>query len=236
MKRIIFLSAFVFISIGEFYSQSNMRLGFNLGSTVGWPVESSGLNDGFFTVSRAGVQGGIVNTLTVSDRFIASIGANVSLQSFALRQTGNQIYNLDARFKAFQLDIPLNIGFTGYLGSLRHRETIGIGLQSNLSLSNKLVLNGDSTGNIDAKASSALRTSVYPVLMAGFEIGSTFDNDGSIYFGLHFRYGLQEVYTASFNSNVYPTQSVVYNGTYLGFGLTFYLPRYSYWFKREFIY
>jgi len=213
-----------------------MRIGFNLGSTVAWPAPNPDINSGFFTVSRAGFQGGLVNTLTVNDRWIFSLGVNTSVQSFALRQTGLAQYNLDARFKALQLEVPLTVGFTGYLGSLRHREFIGVGLQSNLSLDPKLVLNGDSTSTLNASITSSSTTKIYPVLMAGFEIGSRFENDGGLFFGVCFRYGMQLAYTGSLTTNLFPEQKVAYNGSYLGFGLTYYLPRYSYWFKREFIY
>lgn len=213
-----------------------MHLGINAGSTVSWPGDISQLSDQFFTVSRAGLQGGIINTLTISDRIVLSIGANASLQSFALRQTGEAAYNLDARFKAFQLDVPFRVGFTGYLGSLRHRELIGVGLQTNLSYSNKLVFNGDSSSTISLSAKSTSSLSAYPVLTAAFEIGSEFNNDAALFFGISFRYGLQETYSATLTSTRYLPQTVTYNGTYLGFGLTYYLPRYSYWFKREFIY
>ncbi len=229
MKRIIALKAIVIICLTfsvRGNSQSNMRLGFRAGTTVSWPADISGLDNGFFTVSRAGIEGGVINTLTISDRFISSIGVNASLQSFALRQTGQAIYNLDARFKALQLEIPLSIGFTGYLGSLRHREEIGLGLQTNLSLSNNLLLNGDSANSIAATASSSLTTSIYPVLIAGFEIGSVFNNDGALFFGINFRYGMQEVYNANLATTVFSPQRVNYNGTYIGLGLTFYLPRY----------
>ena len=230
--------AFVFcaVLVNAVKSQTAMHLGLNAGTTVSWPADISQLSDEFFTVSRAGFQGGIINTLTISDRLILSLGVNASLQSFALRQTGEAAYNLDARFKAFQLDVPFQVGFTGYLGSLRHRALLGVGLQTNLSYSNKLVFNGDSSSTINLEAISTGSLSVYPVLNAAFEIGSEFNNDAALFFGICFRYGLQEAYSATLNSTRYIPQTVTYNGTYLGFGLTYYLPRYSYWFKREFIY
>jgi len=235
MFRILVFCCSLFIAQVA-YAQTAMRIGFNLGSTVAWPAPNPDINSGFFTVSRAGFQGGLVNTLTVNDRWIFSLGVNTSVQSFALRQTGLAQYNLDARFKALQLEVPLTVGFTGYLGSLRHREFIGVGLQSNLSLDPKLVLNGDSTSTLNASITSSSTTKIYPVLMAGFEIGSRFENDGGLFFGVCFRYGMQLAYTGSLTTNLFPEQKVAYNGSYLGFGLTYYLPRYSYWFKREFIY
>ncbi len=230
----IFSCSLIIVQVAN--AQTAMRIGINLGSTVAWPAPNPVLDNGFFTVSRAGFQGGLVNTLTLGDRWIFSLGANASVQSFALRQTGIAKFNMDARFKAFQLEIPLTLGFTGYLGSLRHREFVGVGLQSNLSLDPKLVLNGDSASYISAENTTSTTTKVYPVLMAGFEIGSRFENDGGLFFGVCYRYGMQQVYTGSLTTNLFPEQKIAYNGSYLGFGITYYLPRYSYWFKREFIY
>jgi hypothetical protein len=235
MNRILIFCCSLFLALTT-YGQVSNRLGINLGSTVAWPADNAVLDNGFFTVSRAGFQGGLVNTLTFNDRWLLSIGANTSIQSFAVRQTGFPEYNMDARFKALQFEVPITFGFTGYLGSMRHREFIGAGLQSNLSLNPKLVLNGDSTSQLNAVISTNSTSKIYPVLLAGFEIGSQFDNDGALYFGVCFRYGMQEAYTGALSTTIFPDQKVAYNGSYLGFGLTYYLPRYSYWFKREFIY
>ncbi|MCB0820666.1 MAG: hypothetical protein KDC13_08585 [Bacteroidetes bacterium] len=213
-----------------------MRGGLSLGSTVAWPADVSGLNSGFFTVSRAGFQGGLVNTLTIGDRLILTLGVNSSVQTFAIRQTGLSQYKMDARFRTINLEVPFQVGFTGYLGSLRHRESVGIGLQSNLSLGSKIVQTGDSVASILPVTQILGAAKVYPVLQAAFDIGSEFENDGALYFGLCFRYGMQEVYSARLFTTAFTPQVVTYNGTYLGFGLTYYLPRYSYWFKREFIY
>jgi hypothetical protein len=235
MFRILIFCCSLFVSQFAFGQISN-RLGINLGSTVAWPASDAVLDNGFFTVSRAGFQGGLVNTMSINDRWIISIGANTSVQSFALRQTGLPEYSLDARYKALQFEVPITFGFSGYLGSMRHREFIGAAMQSNLALNPKLVLNGDSTAGINAVITTSSTSKVYPVLLAGFEIGTRFDNDGAMFFGVCFRYGMQEAYTGTLTTNIFPDQKTVYNGSYLGFGLTYYLPRYSYWFKREFIY
>jgi hypothetical protein len=213
-----------------------MRPGIVLGSSVAWPADVSGLNSGHFTVSRAGFQGGLVNTATFADRLILTFGINANIQSFAVRQTGVDKFRFDSRFRAINLEIPLQLGFTGYLGSLRHRELLGVSLQTNVSSQPKIVEEGDSSAAIQAMATTSFTSKVYPVLTAAFEIGSEFENDGALFFGVCFRYGLQEVSNSEVSSLAFPTQRVTYNGTYLGFGLTYYLPRYSYWFKREFIY
>ena len=236
MYRLFFLTALFLISTFQIQAQSPMRLGIHAGSSISWSKPDGALSPGFFTVSRAGFEGGLVNTLVLNDRLLLSVAANFSSQVFTLRQTGTPKYTLDARFRTYNLDVPLTIGFTGYIGSLRHREMVGIGLQSTLATGSRLILNGDSTSLLNATTSIAQKTSVYPVLMAGFEIGSTFDNDGGMFFGLTLRYGMQDVFSGSLNTNAFPIQSLKYQGTYLGFGLTYYLPRYSYWFKREFIY
>lgn len=234
LRKLLFV--FCLFCFGSLTAQNAMRAGLNLGSTVAWPADISSLNTGFFTVSRAGFQGGLINTLTIGERLVLTLGVNGNIQSLAIRQTGLSVYRMDARFKAINLEVPLQIGFTGFLGSLRHREMIGAGLQSNLSFQSKLIETGDSVSTILPVSQISSSAKVYPVLLAAFEIGSEFENDGAIFFGLCFRYGMQQVYSASLNTTQFPQQTVTYNGTYLGFGLSFYFPRYSYWFKREFIY
>jgi hypothetical protein len=97
-------------------------------------------------------------------------------------------------------------------------------------------LSGDSSSTLEYSTTTSQNKSAYPVLIAGFEVGSVFKNDAALYFGTTLRYGLQDVYSGSFNSARFSNQVATYSGTYLGIGITYYLPRYSYWFKREFIY
>jgi hypothetical protein len=236
MKRNLLTAALILLMAGTGFGQTAMRAGITLGSSVAWPADLSGLNSGFFTVSRAGFQGGLVNTLTFADRLVFRLGVNANMQSYAIRQTGVDKYRFDARIRSLNLEIPLQFGFTGYLGSLRHREMIGASLQTNLSASSKIVQQGDSVAVISPAGTVAVTQAIYPVITAAFEIGSEFDNDGALFFGACIRYGFQETTRSNVSSNFFPAQQAAYNGTYLGFGLTFYFPRYSYWFKREFIY
>jgi hypothetical protein len=236
MNRNLLTGILILLLAGVSFAQSAMRGGITLGSSVAWPADVAGLNSGFFTVSRAGYQGGLVNTLTYADRLVIRFGVNANMQSYAIRQTGIDKYRFDARIRSLNLEIPLQVGFTGYLGSLRHREMIGAALQTNLSASSKLVSQGDSVSVIGPEGSVSVNKVVYPVITAAFEIGSEFDNDGALFFGACIRYGFQEVTRAAVNTSFFPLQQTGYNGTYLGFGLTYYFPRYSYWFKREFIY
>jgi len=211
-----------------------MRLGFTAGPTVAWASGESQLSSRFFIVSRAGFQGGITNSIELGEHFFASASANYSIQSFALRQTSAQAVGVDARFRSHNLEFPIMLGFSGYLGSLRHREFVGAGLQLNLNYAQNVKLSGDSLFDYYSDVSQI--KSSYPVLIAGFEVGSVFKNDAALYFGTTFRYGLQDVYSGRFNSARFSNQIATYSGTYLGIGITYYLPRYSYWFKREFIY
>ena len=236
MRSVIF-SLFLLSSAFSAMAQSaKMRLGFTAGTTVAWSTGDGQLSNSFFAVSRAGFQGGITNSLELGEHFFMSLSANYSIQSFGLKQTSVAVVGMDARFRAHNLDIPLTLGYSGYLGSLRHREFVGAGLQLNLSTAQNVKLSGDSSSAITYSTKADVKTSAYPVLIAGFEVGSVFKNDAAMYFGATFRYGLQNVYQGTVSSNRFAPQAASYNGTYLGIGLTYYLPRYSYWFKREFIY
>jgi hypothetical protein len=235
--RPVLLSLLLSASAISTYAQTaRMRLGFTAGTTVGWAAKDNQLSTNFFAVSRAGFQGGVINTLDVGEHFFSSIGANYSIQSFAMRQTGIAAVGVDARFRTHNFELPLTLGYKGYLGSLLHREYIGAGLQFNLSTAQNVKLSGDSSSYMTYTTSADVKTSAYPVLIAGFEVGSVFGNDAALFFGASFRYGMQTVYNGTLNTNRFVSQTASYNGSYLGIGITYYLPRYSYWFKREFIY
>ena len=126
-----------------------MRLGFTAGPTIGWASGESQLSSRFFIVSRAGFQGGITNSIELGEHFFASASASYSIQSFALRQTSAPAVGVDARFRSHNLEFPIMLGFSGYLGSLRHREFIGAGLQLNLNYRQNVKLSGDSSSTLD---------------------------------------------------------------------------------------
>jgi hypothetical protein len=213
--------------------QTSARLGITGSPNFSWATSDAQLSNGFFKVTRVGFNSGINMTLSVGPRFFTRLAVNFSQQSFALRQNSDAAFKTDVRYKILNLEIPLTIGVSGFLGTLRHREFVGAGLQLPLSNNPKIIVSGDSSSAyIYSTADNTVKP--YPVLIAGFEIGSQFNNDGGLYFGANFRYGLSEVYRSTFNSNRFNPQPIGYNGTYLGLELTFYFPRFSYWFKRDF--
>ena len=236
MRPFLVLQFLLASTLCVFGQAPKMRLGFTAGPTVAWASGESQLSSRFFIVSRAGFQGGITNSIELGEHFFASASASYSIQSFALRQTSAPAVGVDARFRSHNLEFPIMLGFSGYLGSLRHREFIGAGLQLNLNYAQNVKLSGDSSSTLNYSTTASQNKSAYPVLIAGFEVGSIFKNDAALYFGATLRYGLQDAYSGSFNAARFSNQVATYSGTYLGIGITYYLPRYSYWFKREFIY
>ncbi len=236
MRRLFSPLLFCFLALNSFAQAPKMRLGFSAGPTVAWTSGNNSISPNFFTVSRAGFQGGITNSLDLGEHFYAGISVNYSIQSFGLKQTGTPAVGMDARFRAHNVEVPIMVGTCGYIGSLKHREFLGVGMQFNLSTAQRVKLSGDSSSFITYKTSAVVNTKAYPVFMAGFEVGSIFKNDAAMYFGATFKYSTSNVYDGSLTSNRFPLQSVNFKGTYLGISITYYLPRYSYWFKREFIY
>jgi len=235
MRRFLF-SLFCFAMIVHCDAQVNMKLGFTGGPTFSFAGSDSVLSDGFFTSTKTGFNVGSVLTLQAGEHFFSRLGVNYSNQGFALRQTSDAIYGTDVRFRLNQLEIPLSIGFTGYLGNLRHREYIGVGVRFPLSSYNNVILKTDTsvahTITITQQPIKGLAT----FLLAGFEIGSEFKNDAAIFFGASFKYGMQNLMNGGLVSSHFAPQAVSYNGTYVGLELTYYLPRFSYWFKRDFTY
>jgi hypothetical protein len=72
--------------------------------------------------------------------------------------------------------------------------------------------------------------------MAGMEVGTEFDNDGALFFGLSFRWNPQQQYSFQFDSQRFSPQIAATNGNFVMLEITYYLPRFSYWFKRDFTY
>jgi hypothetical protein len=215
------------------FGQTSARLGLTGSPNFSWATSDAQLSNGFFKVTRVGFSGGINATVSVGPRFFMRLATHYSQQSFALRQNSDVAYKTDIRYRIRNLEIPFTFGVSGFLGSLRHREFVGAGLQLSLSKNPRVIISGDSSVNYTYSITDKL-VKLYPVLIAGFEVGSQFKNDGGLYFGANFRYGLNEIYQTNFISNHFNPQPIGYNGTYLGLELTFYFPRFSYWFKRDF--
>jgi hypothetical protein len=226
------LFCFLFISLN---AQTRLNLGFTAGPIISWGSPDSKFQNDFFKSGKAGYNAGISLTLQGGEHFFSRLSTLYSTQIFAISQTSNINYKIDNRLRFHQFEIPLVVGFTGYIGSLKHREYVGAAMSFNLNTSQKFT-RGDSLPESDFSLKTDKLNKAFPLLMAGFEIGSQFKNDAGLFFGINLRYGLNSIYSGSLNSNRFGYQNPMYNGTYIGIEVTYYLPRFSYWFKREFIY
>jgi hypothetical protein len=226
------LFCFLFISLN---AQTRLNLGFTAGPIISWGSPDSKFQNDFFKSGKVGYNAGLSLSLQSGEHFFSRISTLYSTQIFAISQTSNINYKIDSRLRFHQLEIPLVVGFTGYIGSLKHREYVGAAMSFNLNTSTKFI-RGDSLPEKDFTLTTDKLNKAFPLLMAGFEIGSVFKNDAALFFGVNFRYGLNSIYSGTLNSSKYSLQNPSYKGTYVGIEVTYYLPRFSYWFKREFIY
>jgi len=217
-------------------AQVTGRLGFSAGPTFGLVDDDQVLSQNFFTSSRAGVHGGINWSFQYGERLWGRIDANYTRLNFAFRQNSDPAYGVEMRWGMNNLELPVKLGFTGYLGSLRHREYLGLAYVLPLSFREELELNGDSAGSWSPQITQPYRSPGYLSYMAGMEIGSEFDNDGALFFGLSFRWNPQQQYSFQFDSQRFNPQIVATNGNFVMLEVTYYLPRFSYWFKRDFTY
>lgn len=216
-------------------AQSYMKLGFTGGPTFSWASSETQLNNNFFEVARAGFSGGVTTSLHAGEHFFARATAGFSKQVFAIRQNSDPRWGVDIRYRSNNIELPFCAGYTGYLGSLIHREYVGGGLMLNINRNSRVELTGDSSAAFLTHQSSTDQSmGSYPFVLAGFEVGARFNNDGALFFGGSFRYGFQPVFKGRFENSRFPVQYPAYNGAYLGIEVTWYLPRFSYWFKREF--
>ncbi|MCC6769427.1 MAG: hypothetical protein IT240_10315 [Bacteroidia bacterium] len=233
------LLAFLFFLLAfntSIFGQTYMKPGITAGPTFAWPDKDSELQDGFFGVTRTYFHTGICNSLQVGSHFFSKISFLYSNQSFAIRQTGLPEWKTDIRYRVSRFEVPLVAGSSGFLGSMRHREYLGGGISIRQSEKTQVLADGDSLPvySFATETQKSLGSAFF--VMAGFEIGTSFKNDASIYFGGVIKYGLQDMFKGGFSSNRFQNQTVHYNGGYAGMEITFYFPRYSYWFKREFTY
>lgn len=226
---------FVFILLAtELGAQTFVRMGLTGGPNFNWPVKLES-SDGYFGVTRASFQGGLIASLQAGPHFFSKVSVLYNRQSFIARNRSQADSSFDVRYMLHGLEIPLVIGFSGNLGSLRHREFVGASLVNNLSWSAK----AEGTGIQEAENSvlpfsKGFSNNPYPVLMAGFEVGSVFNSDAALFFGATFRYGLDNVFTSTIQSANFAPQQVYFGGTGVSIDITWYFPRFSYWFKREF--
>lgn len=228
------LLIFLLIAGNFLHGQIYMKPGITAGPSFTWPDGTSRLSDGFFGVTRTAFQAGICNTFQAGNHFFSKISLLYAMQNFAVRQTGIPAWRTDIRYRISRLEIPLVAGTSGFLGSLRHREYLGASLSLRMAEQPTVNLSGDSlkVHQYVTKADLTKQTAV--LLMAGFEVGTTFKNDASLFFGGFIKWGLDQLYAASFESNHFNQQQINFKGSYAGLEITYYFPRYTYWFKREF--
>ena len=235
VKKAIWLFLLCFVAqVSE--AQVTGRLGFSAGPTFGLTDDDQVLSQSFFTASRAGVQGGINGSFTFGERIWSRVDVNYSRLNFAFRQNANANFGVDMRWGMSNLELPVKIGFGGFLGSLRHREFIGLAYTLPLAFQADLELTGDSAAAWKPQIIQQYQSKGYLSYMAGMEIGTEFDNDGALFFGLSFRWNPQQQYSFHFDSQRFNPQVAATNGNFVMLEITYYLPRFSYWFKRDFTY
>jgi len=236
-KFAILVLTTILIKVQALDAQVSFRPSISLGPSFSILSNSKNeLNNGFFTSGKAGLQIGAGGSMGLGERLFLRGGVNYSRQSFSFKKNNATDLAVDFTFSRQHLELPLTVGFSGYLGSLLHREFIGLSYNSLLGDNLTSKISGDSTAgseftvNITDKKASFLNYTV------GFEVGSSFNNDGAIFFGLSYRFSPAGQYGGLFKANPYPEQKFSWNGNYALLEITYYFPRVSYWFKRDFTY
>ncbi len=231
------LSLFVFsVFFFPLQAQIALRGGFTAGPSFILMENDQQLNNGFFTSTRAGINAGLNLSMQAGEHFWSRVGVNYSRLNFSLKQNTSNDYRIDFRYGLNNLEIPLQVGVTGYLGSLKHREYIGLAYVNRLGRDVKTSITGDSaTAYAYATPESVIKSS-YLAFVAGLEVGTEFKNDAGLFFGLTMRYNPETQYSSSFNTSVFGNQLASTKGNYLMLEVTYYLPRFSFWFKRDFTY
>jgi hypothetical protein len=231
------LSLFVFsVFFFPLQAQVALRGGFTGGPSFILMENDQQLNNGFFTSTRAGINAGLNLSMQAGEHFWSRVGVNYNRLNYSLKQNTSNDYRIDFRYGLNNLEIPLQVGVTGYLGSLKHREYIGVAYVNRLGRDVKTSITGDSaTAYAYATPESVIKSS-YLAFVAGLEVGTEFKNDAGLFFGLTMRYNPETQYSSSFNTSVFGNQLASTKGNYLMLEVTYYLPRFSFWFKRDFTY
>jgi hypothetical protein len=218
-------------------AQIRLRPGMSFGPNFSLPAGGEQtFSDGFFTSGKVGITGGVNLSLQAGEHFWSRIGTNYARTNFLFRRTSATDLRVENNFKFNAIEIPLQVGFTGYLGSLKHREYVGVGFNSLLRSSASLGVGGDSAAVYTYTTEEPLVKKSYLNFNFGIEVGSEFDNDGSIFFGLAMRYNPETQYQYTFRAGNFPKQILRSNANFVMLEITYYFPRFSYWFKRDFTY
>ncbi len=218
-------------------AQIRVRPGMSFGPNFSLPAGGEQtFSDGFFTSGKVGITGGVNLSLQAGEHFWSRIGTNYARTNFLFRRTSATDLRVENSFKFNAIEIPLQVGFTGYLGSLKHREYVGVGFNSLLRSSASLGVGGDSAAVYTYTTEEPLVKKSYLNFNFGIEVGSEFDNDGSIFFGLAMRYNPETQYQYNFRTGSFPEQILRSNANFVMLEITYYFPRFSYWFRRDFTY
>ena len=218
-------------------AQIRLRPGMSFGPNFSLPAGGEQtFSDGFFTSGKVGITGGVNLSLQAGEHFWSRIGTNYARTNFLFRRTSSTDLRVENSFKFNAIEIPLQVGFTGYLGSLKHREYVGVGFNSLLRSSASLGVGGDSAAVYTYTTEEPVVKNSYLNFNFGIEVGSEFDNDGSIFFGLAMRYNPETQYQYTFRAGNFPEQILRSNANFVMLEITYYFPRFSYWFKRDFTY
>jgi len=238
MRNRLFL--FLLLSMGfktEINAQIRLRPGMSFGPNFSLPAGGEQtLSDGFFTSGKVGITGGLNLSMQAGEHFWSRIGINFARTNFLFRRTSATDLRVENSFKFNAIETPLQIGFTGYLGSLKHREYVGVGFNSLLQSSASLGVGGDSAAVYTYVTEEPVVKKSYVNFNFGIEVGSEFNNDGSIFFGLAMRYNPETQYQYNFRAANYPQQILRSRANFVMLEITYYFPRFSYWFKRDFTY
>jgi hypothetical protein len=238
MKKFVVL--FLTLSLITFkglIAQVSFRPSLSLGPSFSILSNSKNeLNNGFFTSGKAGLQIGAGGSMGLSDRLFLRGGVNYSRQSFSFKKNNATDLAVDFTFSRQHLELPVLVGFSGYLGSLLHREFIGVSYNMLLGDNLSTKISGDSTAGAEFTVNINDKKASFLNYLVGFEVGSSFNNDGAIFFGLSYRFSPVDQYGGLFKANPYPEQKFGWNGNYALLEITYYFPRVSYWFKRDFTY
>lgn len=237
MSMYKWLSVLVFsVALLPIQAQVAFRGGFSAGPSFILMENEQKLSNGFFTSTRAGVNAGLNLSMQAGEHFWSRVGVNYNRLNFSLKQNTSNDYRIDFRYGLNNIEIPLQLGVTGYLGSLKHREYLGVAFVNRLGRDMKTTITGDSASVYSyATPESAVKSS-YLAFVAGLEVGTEFKNDAGLFFGLSMRYNPETQYSGGFNTAIYGNQIASTKGNYLMLEVTYYLPRFSYWFKRDFTY
>jgi len=234
--KIIFLFIVFMTASIRVVAQNSFRPGISIGTNFSYPDRSTELSDGFFTIYRSGLQGGLSGLFTINDHFVVKTSLLYVTQSVGLRGEDAN-FKTDVRVNSDNLLLPIQVGYQNKLGTLILRELIGVSFAQNISRKNNVNIDPGTSNGItaDHRIDEIYSRSFLPMLNVGLEIGSIFNSDAGFFMGIHYRQGIGRFYQFNYSGNYIPnTQFLSTKSNFLSIELTYYFSRPSYWFKKEF--